>query len=193
VLAAALWLAAVATAGAFFWLGSETGPRSATGAAQIGGPFSLIDPTGRTVTDRDFRGKFMLIYFGYTHCPDVCPITLAKVAAALQMLDPRADHVQPIFITVDPRRDTPEVMGRYATEFSPRILGLTGSPAQIAAVEKAYKVYASPESTPEQLDAAIDHSSILYLMGPGGSFIAPVRIDGGPADLAADVGRYLKP
>lgn len=134
----------------------------------------------------------MLIYFGYTHCPDVCPTTLTKVAAALQTLGSRADRVQPIFITVDPRRDTPEVMGRYATQFSPRILGLTGSPAEIAGVEKAYRVYASPQSTPEQLDAAIDHSSILYLMGPDGIFIAPVRIDDTPADVAADLARYLK-
>jgi len=182
----------VAAGGAYFWLGSEMGPSPAVGAAHLGGPFSLIDPAGRPVTDRNFRGKFMLIYFGYTHCPDVCPTTLAKVAAALQTLGPSADRIQPIFITVDPRRDSPEIMGSYATNFSPRILGLTGSPAQIAAVEKAYQVYASPESTPEQLDAAIDHSSILYLMGPDGGFIAPVPIDGPPADLAGDVARYLK-
>jgi protein SCO1/2 len=187
----ALGLALAAGVAADLWLRSETHQVESTGSALIGGPFSLVDPAGKPVTDRDFRGRYMLIYFGYTHCPDVCPITLAKVAAALQMLGPRADHVQPIFITVDPRRDTPEVIGRYATQFSPRILGLTGSPAQIAAVERAYKVYASAESTPAQLDAAIDHTSILYLMGPDGRFIAPVRIDGSPAEVATDVARRL--
>ena len=192
VLAGLLWLAAIGAAGAFFWVGSAMSPRPATDTARLGGPFSLIDPTGRPVSDRDFRGKFMLIYFGYTHCADVCPTTLTKVAAALQTLGPSADRVRPIFITVDPRRDTPVLVGRYAALFSPRILGLTGSPAQIAAVERAYGVYAAPEGTPEQLDAAIDHSSILYLVGPDGGFVAPVRIDGAPADLAADVARYLR-
>jgi len=192
VFAAFLWLAAVVGAGAYFWFRSDTGHRAAASTVQIGGPFRLVGPSGQAVTDRDFRGKFMLIYFGYTRCPDVCPTTLIKLAAALQMLGPSAGRIRPIFITVDPRRDTPEVMGRYTTHFSPRILGLTGSPAQIEAVEEAYKVYVSPQSTPAQLDAAIDHSSILYLMGPAGRFIGPVPIDGAPADLAASVARYLK-
>jgi protein SCO1/2 len=133
----------------------------------------------------------MLVYFGYTHCPDVCPTTLIKIAAALQTLGPSGRQVQPIFITVDPAHDTPEVVGDYATYFSPRILGLTGSPTQIAAVEKAYRVYSSLHATPAELDAAIDHSSVLYLMGPDGRFIAPIRTDGGPADVAADLSQYL--
>ena len=189
---AVLWVLALAAAATYFMSGLQNVARPPTSTAQVGGPFSLIGPTGGPVADRDFRGKFLLVYFGYTHCPDVCPTTLEEVAAALQSLGPRAARVQPIFITVDPRRDTPGIVGPYAAHFSRQILGLTGSPAQIAAVERAYNVYASPESTPEQLDAAIDHSSVLYLMGPDGSFIAPVRIDAGPARLAVDVARHLQ-
>jgi protein SCO1/2 len=191
---AGLWLAVAAAAGGYVWLRSARRvlPPASSGQAQIGGPFSLIDPAGRPVTDRDFRGRFMLVYFGYTHCPDVCPTTLGKVAAALPLLGPAADKVQPIFVTVDPEHDTPGVMGRYAGQFSPRILGLTGSPAQIAQAEKAYRVYAALQRTgPGQAAYMMNHTSILYLMGPDGQFVAPVRADGGAPQVAADIARYV--
>jgi protein SCO1 len=186
-----LGFALAAAAGADLWLRSGARQIQATSPMPIGGPFSLVDPKGRPVTDRDFRGRYMLVYFGYTHCPDACPTTLIKIAGALQTLGPNGRQLQPIFITVDPAHDTPKVVGDYASHFSPRILGLSGSPTQIAAAEKAYRVYASPDATPAELDAAIDHSSVLYLMGRDGRFIAPVRLDGSPADMAADIAQYL--
>ncbi|MBV9117911.1 MAG: SCO family protein [Acetobacteraceae bacterium] len=157
--------------GVYLWL-------SGTATAAIGGPFTLENGNGQAVTDRDFRGKYMLVYFGYTYCPDVCPTTLTEVAGALDKLGPKAARVQPIFITVDPQRDTPAVIKQYTGAFSPRIVGLTGTPDQIAAVERAYHVYAAKHVTgPGPNDYGMDHSSVLYLMGPDGRFIAPLDAD----------------
>ncbi len=169
--------------GAFVWLSG--GP----GGSLVGGPFTLQDGNGRQVTDRDFRGKYMLVYFGYTFCPDVCPTTLNEVANALDRLGPKADRLQAIFITVDPKRDTAAVMKRYTAAFSPRLLGLTGTPEEIAQAAKAYRVYYSEHRTgPGPNDYSVDHSSILYLMGPDGKFVtyyddASVGADGLAADL----------
>ena len=172
--------------GAFLWLG-----RGGT-ASLIGGPFSLEDGNGRQVTDRDFRGKYMLIYFGYTFCPDVCPTTLTDMADALDRLGPKADRLQPLFITIDPKRDTPAVVKQYAAAFSPRLIGLTGSPEQIAQVANAYRVYYAEHRTgPGPGDYTMDHSSILYLMGPDGRFIAPIRADETAADMAADIAKSM--
>src|SRR5665213_1516745 len=123
-------LVLVAGLGTYSWRRRETRQSQPpiAGVAQIGRPFSLVDPAGRPVADRDFRGQFMLIYFGYTTCPDHCPTMLMMTGAALEALGPRARQVQPIFITVDPEHDTPEMMGRFTHRFSGRILGLTGSP-----------------------------------------------------------------
>jgi protein SCO1 len=160
--------------------------------AAIGGPFQLVDSAGHPVTDQAFRGKYMLVYFGYTFCPDVCPTTLADVAAALDKLGPRADQVQPLFITVDPERDTPPVVGQYAANFSPRLVGLTGTPDQIAAVARAYHVYYARHRTGDKPgDYTMDHSSILYLMGPDGHFIAPIRADEQPEAIAGDIARHM--
>jgi protein SCO1/2 len=156
------------------------------GAANIGGPFALIDGDGKTVTDQAFRGKFMLVYFGYSFCPDVCPTTLNEVADAMDKLGPTAARVQPIFITVDPKRDTPEVMKQYAASFSPKLLGLTGTPEQIAKVAKAYRVYYAEHRTGTgPNDYSMDHSSILYLMGPNGQFIEPIPADETAATIAS--------
>ena len=119
-------------AGGFLWLTGSTGGPS------VGGPFTLENSSGKTVTDRDFRGKYMLVYFGYTYCPDVCPTTLNAVAAALDKLGPKAKDLSPIFITVDPQRDTPDVMKQYTGAFSPELIGLTGTPDEIARVAKEY-------------------------------------------------------
>ncbi len=160
--------------------------------ATIGGPFQLVDSAGHTVTDQSFHGKYMLVYFGYTFCPDVCPTTLADVSAALDTLGPRGAAVQPLFITVDPQRDTPAVIGAYVANFSPRLIGLTGTPDQIAAAARAYRVYYARHTTDDKAAGyTMDHSSILYLMGPDGRFIAPIPADEHPAAMAADIGRHL--
>jgi protein SCO1/2 len=142
------------------------------GKALVGGPFSLIDHTGKRVTDKDFRGRYMLVYFGFTYCPDVCPSGLQVIAAALQKLGAKAELVIPIFITVDPERDTPQQLAEYVKSFDPRLIGLTGSPDETAAAAKAYRVYY--KKVPDEKSTAgftIDHSAIIYLMGPDGSYV----------------------
>jgi protein SCO1/2 len=161
---------------------------SREGVPAVGGPFALIDGDHRTVTDQDFHGKFMLVYFGYSFCPDVCPTTLTEVADAMDKLGPTAARVQPIFITVDPKRDTPDIMKQYAANFSPKLLGLTGTPEQIAKVAKEYRVYYAEHRTgPGPNDYSMDHSSILYLMGPDGQFIEPIPADDSAAKIASAI------
>ena len=160
--------------------------------ARIGGPFTLVDGSGHVVTDRDLRGRYVLVYFGYTFCPDVCPTTLATIAGALERLEKRADRLQPVFITVDPQRDTPKVVASYAAAFSPRILGLTGSPEQVARVAGEYRVYYAKHRTgagPD--DYTMDHSSIIYLMDPNGRFVAPIPADESAPKMAADIARHM--
>ena len=160
---------------------------SASGS-EIGGAFSLVDKDARPVTDRDLRGRYALLYFGYTFCPDVCPTTLNTVAAAVDLLGPAATRLTPVFITIDPRRDTPKVVGDYVAAFSPRLLGLTGTAEQVAAVTAAYRVYAAPHRTgPGPNDYTMDHTSLLYLMAPNGRFVTPVRADQTPAAMAAEL------
>lgn len=175
------------SAGGYLFL---TGSQPA--ALGVGGPFSLIDGDGNKVTDQTWHGKYMLVYFGYTFCPDVCPTTLASVAEALDKMGAKADRIQPLFITVDPKRDTPAVVKQYAAAFGPRIAGLSGSPEQIAAVAKAYRVYYAEHRTgtgPD--DYTMDHSSVLYLMGPDGRFIAPVRADQDGPEIAAALTKLM--
>jgi len=141
------------------------------GSLAIGGPFTLVDQNGSTRRPEDFRGTLMLIYFGYTYCPDVCPTELQTMSEALERLGDKAASVQPIFITVDPERDTPEQMKSYAENFDPRLVALTGSAAQIAEAAKAYKVFYEKA---KQADGgyAMDHSSIVFLMGRDGQYLA---------------------
>ena len=189
-------MAAAATAGLLIALAAAVwlfgAPAPVRQAAAIGGPFTLENGDGKPVTDRSFRGKYMLVYFGYTFCPDVCPTTLNDVAQALDKLGPKADQVQPVFITVDPARDTPSVVRQYAAAFSPRLQGLTGTPDEIAAVARAYRVYYAPHKTgPNPGDYTMDHSSILYLMSPQGEFVGVIRADAGADQMAADLTRFL--
>ncbi len=138
----------------------------------IGGPFTLVDENGKARTDADFRGKLMLVEFGYTFCPDICPLGLQLFADTLDKLGAQADQVQPIFITVDPARDTPEQLRNYVGHFSPRIVGLTGTDAEIAAAAKAYRVYYKlGDDHATNPNYSVDHSAILYLMGRDGKFI----------------------
>lgn len=142
------------------------------GSAAVGGPFKLVDQSGRTVTDADYRGRYMLVYFGFTHCPDVCPAALQVMSAALDKLGARATSFAPVFITVDPERDTPEVLNEYLASF-PGTTGLTGSVDAVRAAATAYRVYFK-KSKDEGSAAAytIDHTSIIYLMGPDGRFVS---------------------
>lgn len=174
--------------GGLLWLASAPAEEK----APIGGPFQLAASDGRNVTDRDFRGKYLLIYFGYTICPDVCPTTLQSVAQALDTLGGKADRLQPLLVTVDPARDTPAVLAQYVAAFSPRLLGLSGTPQQIAQIEQEYHIYAAPRRTgPKPDDYTVDHSSALYLMGPDGSFVAKLPADAPPAELAAALAKRL--
>lgn len=151
-------------------------PRVAiSGKALIGGPFALIGKDGKTVTDQDFRGRHMLVFFGFTHCPDICPAELQVMASALDGLGPDADKVVPIFITLDPERDTPEVVSEYVENFGPNFVGLSGSPEAIAKAAKAYRVsYQKFQDDTMGYDYTIDHSSLAYLMGPDGEYITHI-------------------
>jgi protein SCO1 len=163
--------------------------RATTSPVTIGGPFTLVAPDGTTVTEQTYRGKWLLVYFGFTFCPDTCPTTLLEVAAALEKLGPDADKLQPLFITVDPLRDTPAVMGNYTQSFHPRIIGLTGTPQQIAAVAQEYGVYYAPHRTgPAAEDYVMDHGTYLYLMDPEGQFARGFDADT-PGDRIAEAVR----
>jgi protein SCO1/2 len=141
------------------------------GQALIGGPFTLTDHTGKRVTDQDFRGRNMLVFFGFTFCPDVCPSALQVVAAALDKLGPRADRFVPVLITIDPERDTPAQLASYVQSFHPRLVGLTGTPAEIDAVVKAYRVYVKRVADPKSgAGYSFDHTSLIYVMGPDGAY-----------------------
>jgi len=143
-----------------------------SGTALVGGPFSLTGTDGKTVTDRDFSGRYMLVFFGFTHCPDICPAELQVIAQALDRLGDKAKKVVPIFITVDPERDTPQAMAEYVKSFGPNFVGLTGSPEAIAAAAKAYRVaYSKIETNESPGDYTVDHSALVYLMGPDGKYV----------------------
>ncbi len=162
------------------------------GQALVGGPFTLTDQNGKRVTEQDFRGKFMLIYFGFTYCPDVCPTALQVMAAALDKLGPKGERITPVLISVDPERDTPTQLAQYVKSFHPRLVGLTGSPQEVEAVAKAYRVYfkkvADPKST---AGYTMDHSSIVYVMGPDGQYRAHFTHATSPDVMAERLARLL--
>lgn len=141
------------------------------GRALVGGPFTLTDHTGKRVSDTDFRGRFMLVTFGFTFCPDVCPSELQLIAAALDRLGDKSQRIVPLFITVDPERDTPSQLAVYVTSFYPRLLGLTGSASEIAATTQAYRVYVRKAADPKSTAGyTMEHSALMYLMGPDGLY-----------------------
>jgi len=167
-------------------------PATTRTAVEIGGPFALIGPGGAPITDKSFPGKYLLIFFGYTYCPDVCPTTLTSVAGALDRLGPLAAKIQPLFITVDPQRDTVDVLQSYVGHFDKRIIGLTGSPASIEAAEKAYRVYAAPSRTGDgPNDYLMDHSAIVYLMDPQGAFVTVLDHASPAEQMAKDLTSVL--
>jgi protein SCO1/2 len=181
ILIAAAWAAAWVSPGLFATL---TGRLESPGAVSVGGPFQLTDHTGKQVTEQSFRGRFMLVYFGYTYCPDVCPTELQTMANALDLLGPDAARIAPLFITVDPERDTVTALGEYVTLFDKRLIGLTGTVEQTTAVARAYRVYYAKVSPKDSTTYLMDHSSFLYLMGPDGSFRSLFRQGMSPDDLA---------
>ena len=162
------------------------------GLDPVGGPWTLTDGDGRRVSDRDLRGRFVLIYFGYASCPDVCPTTLGAVAEAMSRLGERAERVQPIFITIDPGHDTARVVGRFAASFGARVIGLTGTASQIHAVEREFRVLAVTRPVVAGDGGyTIDHTSVLLLMGPDGRFVAPLSATDSGEAIASHLARYV--
>jgi len=159
------------------------------GEAQVGGPFTLTDQSGQRVSDSDFAGRYMLVAFGYTFCPDVCPAELQVMSAALDKLGSAGEKIVPIFITIDPARDSVAILAQYMPNFHPRFVGLTGSPEEIAAVAGAYRVYSAKAEGWQEAgeDYLMDHSTIIYLMGPDGKFVKHFTYTTDAAGLADDL------
>ncbi|HYI40224.1 MAG TPA: SCO family protein [Allosphingosinicella sp.] len=164
--------------------------------AAIGGPFSLTNQDGRPVTERDFAGKYRILYFGFTHCPDVCPTDLAVIGQALRRFEKehsaRAARVAPIFVSVDPERDTPAVLKEYVSAFHPRLIGLTGTPQQVAEMIKRYGAYGAKEDPAPAGGYNVNHSRLAELIGPDGKPIALLPYEKGADAVAAELERWVK-
>ena len=170
---------------------SAGGIQLAQGVA-LGGPFTLVDHTGRTVTERDFAGRPLLVYFGFTYCPDVCPTELGTIAAALDAMGTAGERVTPVFVSIDPERDTPAAMADYVSRFHPRMVGLTGSAEQVAQAARAYRVYYAKVRPRDSTDYLMDHSSFIYLVGPDGRVRSLFRPETTPEAIAAAVTAQLR-
>lgn len=187
LIAVALAGCLVLAAGLLLFVGLRDNPRGIAGtvlSSTIGGPFRLTDQNGRPFTDSDLKGKWHLVFFGYTHCPDVCPTTLNNLALALDRLGTERDRVGIVMITVDPERDTQETLKSYIASFDAPVTALTGTPEQVAGAEKAYRVYSAKRPT-QGGDYDMDHSAIIYVMDPQGRFTATFTPDTG-ADAVAE-------
>lgn len=176
--------------------GASPKPEAPLEGARIGSAFSLTDQDGKTVKDTDFAGKHRIVYFGYSYCPDVCPVDLQKISQGFALFEKqqpeRAKQIQPIFISIDPERDTPAVLKQYVSAFHPRLIGLTGTPEQIKTVADGYLVMYKAQK-PEGADAQgylVDHSRQAYLMGPKGEPIALLPYDGSPEQIAAEIDKW---
>ena len=156
----------------------------------VGGPFKLVDQNDKPITEQDFKGEPFLVFFGFTHCPDVCPTTLFEVSEIFRALGPDAKNLRAMFVTVDPERDTPAVLKDYLSSFDPRIIGVTGDEAAVAAAEKSYRVYAKKVPT-DGGGYTMDHTAIVYLMSKDGRFVAPFNMKRRPEEAAAELKRYL--
>lgn len=179
------------------WLTPHGGRTGGSGIASIGGPFTLVDQTGATRTEQDFRGKLMLIYFGYTWCPDVCLTAVQVMSVALDMLGEQGNEVVPILITVDPARDTPAHLAEYAKNFHPRLVALTGSPEAIAETATAYRVYFRKADVnaegvkTEGGNYLMDHSSVVYLMDRDGRYLTHFTHQSRSEDVASRIREFL--
>jgi len=175
--------------------GAHVSPVETSGKALIGGPFTLVDQNGKTVSDKDFRGRYMLVFFGYTHCPDVCPAELQVMSDALgQLAAPKQAEIVPVFISLDPERDTPAVIGAYVKNFGPGFVGLTGSPEQIAEIAKAYRVAYSKfydAGQDNKNNYSVDHSTLLYLMDKNGDYVTHFNFGTSAAQMVETLRRYL--
>jgi protein SCO1/2 len=166
------------------------GLRGVTAPAAIGGPFQLTDQAGQTVTDQNLKGKPTLIFFGFTHCPDVCPTSLFEISEVLKAMGKDADRVNAFFVSVDPERDTAAAMKDYLSSFDPHLKGLTGNPEAVAKVLSAYRVY-SKKVPLKDGDYTMDHTALIYLMDRDGRFVSPFNLKRTPAEAATDLKRYL--
>jgi cytochrome oxidase Cu insertion factor (SCO1/SenC/PrrC family) len=158
-----------------------------TGAVSIGGPFELVDQHGATRTDEDFRGAYVLMYFGFTYCPDTCPTALLKITHTLEELaalaPTKAERVVPVFISVDPERDTPEALRSYAENFHPRLVALTGAPRELERLGRAYGVFFAKVPTGRPGEYLMDHTGFVYLIGPDGKYVEHFESDASVSDL----------
>jgi protein SCO1/2 len=178
-------------AAALTWRSAATDAVSdGQGNAAIGGSFTLTDQDGHTRTDRDFRGRWMIVYFGYTFCPDVCPTTLQTLADSLRRLGPRAQRIVPVLITLDPARDRPSVLKKYLAAFGYPFVGLTGTKGEIASVAKAYRIYYAQRPLPGG-GYSVDHANTIYLMGPDGRFVSLLDDQQNAAALSKDIASHL--
>ena len=166
------------------------GVKGVTAPAAIGGPFQLIDQSGATVTEKNLQGKPSLIFFGFTHCPDVCPTALFEMSEILRAMGKDADRVNAYFFSVDPERDNKDAMKDYLSSFDPHLKGLTGDPEAIAKVLSAYRVYAKKVPLKDG-DYTMDHTALTYLMDRDGKFVAPFNLNRTPEEAAADLKKYL--
>jgi len=166
------------------------GLRSVTAPAAIGGPFQLTDQSGQTVTDQSLKGRPTLIFFGYTHCPDVCPTTLFEMSEVLKAMGADADRVNAYFVSVDPERDDVGTIKSYLSSFDPHLKGLTGPPATVADVLREYRVYARKVPSKDG-DYTMDHTALIYLMDRDGRFVSPFNLNRKPEEAATDLKRYL--
>lgn len=165
---------------------------ASSGKALIGGPFSLIDHHGKEVSEKSYQDKFKLIYFGYTFCPDVCPTELQVISSALDILGDKAKLIQPLFVSVDPERDTVAILAEYVTNFHSSFVGLTGTPDQVKSAAQVYRVYYSKaKSEASDKDYLMDHSSIIYLMNKQGEFVKHFNFGVNPTELAAEIEKLL--
>ena len=179
-----------AAAGIYFATAPARPAASAPAPSSIGGPFTLTDTSGRTVTDATLRGKPTAMFFGFTFCPDVCPTTLSDLTSDLQALGSDADRLNVVFVTVDPERDTPEQLRRYLSAFDRRIIGLTGTPAQVQAAERAYRVVASRQPLPDG-GYTMDHTAYVMLFDAQGRFVEPISLQQAPEQRRAALRRLL--
>jgi cytochrome oxidase Cu insertion factor (SCO1/SenC/PrrC family) len=169
-----------------------TRPDSVVTRPAIGGPFALVNQQGEPVTEKSFAGRYMLVYFGYTYCPDVCPTELQTMNNALEILGDQSKGIDPVFITIDPERDTVEQMKTYASHFHPRLQALTGTIDQTKAAARAYGVYfARARDTGATTEYLMDHSSIVFLMGLDGGYVTHFRGGTSPEDMARQIRRFL--
>ncbi|MGQ0527870.1 MAG: SCO family protein [Alphaproteobacteria bacterium] len=164
-------------------------PQAGTSVAgvQVGGPFTLIDQDGKTVTEKSYPGQYKLVFFGFTYCPFICPTELGRMAKVMDMLGADADKIQPVFISTDPGRDTPPVMKEYVTKFHPKLVGLTGTPTQIEAAKQNYRVFAKKVEGAAEGDYSLDHSTFTYLMGLSGEFLSVYRSEDTADYIAQDI------